>query len=385
MPATETTKHYPRAIAMLIGTIIGVGIFGVPYVVARSGVAIGLIHFGVLTLVVLLVHLWFGELTLRTNAHHRIVGYAERYLGPWGKRLAAIAGIGGVYGALLAYLIVAGSFLHQLLGPTFGGTDWHYSVAFGALAGLTVAFGLRLVEELEFILTAFLFIAMSLILIVGAQRVNVENFSTMNVTNALLPYGAILFSLSGASAIAEIRDILRGHERFFSRAIDWGTLIASALTLLFVLTVIGVSGDATSPEAIAGLAPILGRSIVVLGAVLGFLAIATSFLTLGLYLNEVFRFDFHFSRVPAFFLGIGVPFLIFLLGSPAFTSTIVVTGGIFGGLDGLLIALLVLKARTRGDRKPEFRVRLPAFVNWVVALLFAAGIAVTIAEVFYTR
>jgi tyrosine-specific transport protein len=367
---------------MLIGTIIGVGIFGVPYVVAQSGVAIGLIHFAVLTLAVLLVHLWFGELTLRTNAHHRIVGYAERYLGPWGKRLAALAGIGGVYGALLAYLIVSGSFLHQLLGPALGGTDWHYSVAFGALAGLAVAFGLRLVEELEFILTAFLFIAMSLILIVGAQRVDTANFSTVNLAVAFLPYGAILFSLSGASAIAEIRDILRGRERFFGRAIVWGTLIASVLTLLFVLTIIGVSGDATTPEAIAGLAPVLGRSIVVLGAVLGFLAIATSFLALGLYLHEVFRFDFHLSKLPAFLLGIGVPLLIFLIGNPAFTQVILVTGGIFGGLDGLLIALLVLKARKHGDRKPEFRVRLPAVVNWIVALLFAAGIAVTVLEAF---
>ncbi|MBI4449735.1 hypothetical protein HY634_01635 [Candidatus Uhrbacteria bacterium] len=366
---------------MLIGTIIGVGIFGVPYVVARSGVAIGLIHFVVLTLAVLLVHLWFGELTLRTKAHHRLVGYAGLYLGPWGKRLAALVGIGGIYGALLAYLIVAGSFPHQLLGPALGATPWHYSVAFGALAGLAVAFGLRLVEELEFILTAFLFIAMSLILIVGAQRVNTENFSTVNVAAAFLPYGAILFSLSGASAIAEIRDILRGRERFLNRAIVRGTLIASALTLLFVLTVVGVSGGATSSEAIAGLAPVLGRSIVVLGAVLGFLAIATSFLTLGLYLNEVFRFDFHLRRVSAFFLGIGVPLLLFLIGDPTFTGVIIVTGGIFGGLDGLLIALLVLKARRAGDRQPEFRVRLPSFVNWVVALLFAAGVAVTLGEV----
>lgn len=366
---------------MLIGTIIGVGIFGVPYVVARSGVAIGLIHFVVLTIAVLLIHLWFGELTLRTKAHHRLVGYAGQYLGPWGKRVAALAGIGGVYGALLAYLIVAGSFLHQLLGPTLGATPWHYSVAFGALAGLSVAFGLRLVEELEFILTAFLFIAMSLVLIVGAQRVNVENFSTVNIGQAFLPYGAILFSLGGASAIAEIRDILRGRERFLRRAIVWGTLIASALTLLFVLTIVGVSGDATTPEAIAGLAPILGRSVVVLGAILGFLAIATSFLALGLYLNEVFRFDFHLSKFPAFALGIGVPFLIFLIGSPVFTNVILVTGGIFGGIDGLLIALLVLKARKRGDRTPEFSVRLPSFVNWLVALLFAAGVAVTVVEV----
>ncbi|MDP3771442.1 MAG: aromatic amino acid transport family protein, partial [bacterium] len=156
-----TTRHYPRAIAMLVGTIIGAGIFGVPYVVARSGVAIGLIHFAVLTVALLLIHLFFGELTLRTNAHHRLVGYAEKYWGAPGKWLAAMSGILGIYGALLAYIILGGSFLHQLAGQTFGGTPWSYSIIFAVVGAFVIALGLRLIEEVEFILTAFLFIALA--------------------------------------------------------------------------------------------------------------------------------------------------------------------------------------------------------------------------------
>ncbi|MDO8599168.1 MAG: aromatic amino acid transport family protein [bacterium] len=382
MDAVPTTRHYPRAIAMLIGTIIGVGIFGVPYVVARSGALFGLAHFVVITAVLLFVHLSFGELTLRTKAHHRLVGYAERYFGPWGKGIAAVAGIAGIYGALLAYIIIGGSFLHQLLGPTLGGTPWLYSVAFSAVGVIVIAFGLRMVEELEFILTAFLFIAMALIFIVGAQRVNTEHWNTVYLSNAFLPYGAILFSLGGASAIAEIRDILRGRERLLARAITWGTLIAAALTAIFVFIVVGVSGTATTPEAIAGLAPTLGRSIVLLGAILGILAIATSFLSLGIYVDEVFQLDFHLSKPTALFLGIMVPIGIFLIGQPEFTKVILVTGGIFGGLDGIIILLTTLRARRMGDRQPEFALRVPAVVHWIVVLMFVAGIGVTIWETF---
>jgi len=385
MSATSTTRHYPRAIAMLVGTIIGAGIFGVPYVVARSGVVIGLVHFAVLTAALLLVHLFFGELTLRTNAHHRLVGYAEQYWGTPGRWLAAASGILGIYGALLAYIILGGSFLHQLIGQAFGGTPWTYSVVFAALGALAIAVGLRLIEELEFILTAFLFIALALIFIVGGQRVDTTHWATVNTAHALLPYGAILFSLGGASVIAELRDILRGRERRLASAIAWGTLIAAVLTVFFVLVVVGVSGSKTSPEAIAGLAPILGHSIVVLGALLGFLAVATSFLSLGLYISEVFRFDFRIPRLPALLVTMGVPFGVFLLGNPTFTEVIMITGGIFGGLDGLLIALLVLRARTHGDRQPEFTVRLPSIVNWIVALMFVAGIAVTVWEVVAQR
>lgn len=380
--AETTTRHYPRAIAMLIGTIIGVGIFGVPYVVAKVGVPVALVHFGVLTVALLLVHLFFGEIALRTQAHHRLVGYAGLYFGGWGKAIAACSTVAGMYGALLAYIIVSGSFLHQLVGPLLGGTPMQYSVAFGIAGILVVGLGLRMVEEAEFLLTALLFIAMAIVLIVGVQRVNVAHWTTVDLRHAFLPYGAILFSLGGASAIAEIRDLLRGRERLLPRAIAWGTLIASALTVAFTLVVIGVSGAKTSPEAIAGLAPTLGRTIVILGAILGFLAIATSFLTLGLYLHQVFQLDFRQRRIPALLLSVGAPLLIFLIGNPNFTEVILITGAVFGGIDGILIALLVLRARRAGSRTPEYTVRVPAFVNWLVVAIFVVGVAVTIREIF---
>lgn len=373
-------RRYAHAVAMLIGTIIGVGIFGVPYFVARSGVLIGLGYFVVLTIVLLIVHFAFGEIVLRTHARHRLVGYAELYWGRWGKRIASLSTVCGMYGALLAYIIVSGSFLHHILGSTLGGTPWMYSIGFGILGIIVIAVGLRLVAEFEFLLTALLFIAMAIILIVGSQRVNIGNWMTVDWGSAFLPYGAILFSLGGASAIAQIRDLLRGREELLGRAIAWGTIIASVLTALFVVIVVGVSGSATSPEAIAGLAPMLGRSIVILGAILGFLAIATSFLTLGLYLDEVFRLDFHCVRPVAIVGSIGVPFLIFLIGNPSFTNVIMVTGAIFGGLDGLLIILLALRVRRVGDRQPEFALRIPAVVHYLIAALFVIGIAATIVE-----
>lgn len=380
-PEREDRRQYRRAIAMLIGTIIGVGIFGVPYVAARAGIPVALVHFGVLSAAILLVHLFFGELVLRTSSHHRLVGYAGQYLGSWGKRIASLSTVAGMYGALLAYIIVSGAFLHQLLGPLFGGTPWLYSVASAGVGIVIVGFGLRMVQEFEFLLTALLFIAMAVVLIVGVQRVDVAHWSTFDLQSAFLPYGAILFSIGGASAIAELRDLLQNRERLLSRAIAWGTLIAIFLTIAFTLVVVGVSGSATTSESIAGLAPTLGRSIVILGAILGFLAIATSFLTLGLYLNQVFALDFQFPRIPALLASVGAPLLIFLLGNPDFTQVILITGAVFGGIDGILVAVLVLRARKFGDRVPEYVVRVPKVVNWIVVLLFVIGIGVTIVEV----
>ncbi|MDO8425314.1 MAG: aromatic amino acid transport family protein [bacterium] len=375
-------RAYSRAIAMLIGTIVGAGIFGMPYVFARAGVAVGAMHMVVLTAAVLLVHLWFGELTLRTNAHTRLVGYAHRYLGMPGRIIASLSGVLGMWGALVAYIVLAGTFVHQLGGPLLGGTPWVYSVAFAMFGMLAVAVGLRLIESLEFIFTAFIFLAIALIAIVGIQRVDPINFSSMNFRDAFLPYGVVLFSLGGVSAIAEIRDTLRGWERLLPRAIAWGTIIAAALTALFAVIVVGVSGPRTTEDAILGLAPTLGQSIVLLGALLGFSTIATSFLMLGLYTRNVFHYDFRIPRVAALLLGVGVPVGIFLIGRPGFIDIVMLTGALFAGLDGILVALAVLVARRRGDRQPEFRVRLPAVVNYLVAFMFLVGMVVTIRELF---
>jgi len=46
---------------------------------------------------VVLIHLLFSEVTLRTEGQHRLPGYAKIYLGKWGEALAffsAILGLG---------------------------------------------------------------------------------------------------------------------------------------------------------------------------------------------------------------------------------------------------------------------------------------------------
>src|SRR3989338_8875922 len=93
------------ASATLVGTIVGAGILAIPYVVAQSGFLVGFIITIVLGLSFLLLNLMTGEIILRTKKQHQLTGYAEKYLGSWGKRLMMFSMVFGTYGALTAYLI----------------------------------------------------------------------------------------------------------------------------------------------------------------------------------------------------------------------------------------------------------------------------------------
>ena len=104
------SKNFFLALSVLIGTIIGAGIFGIPYVIFKSGLIPGLFYFIILGGAVLLIHLFFGEIVLRTKEKYRLPGFALKYLGRPAEVLVTVSVVVGVIGALLAYLILAGDF-----------------------------------------------------------------------------------------------------------------------------------------------------------------------------------------------------------------------------------------------------------------------------------
>lgn len=123
-------KPFFNAIAVLIGTIIGAGIFSLPYVIVKIGFIPGLLYLIGLGFVVLILNLCYGEIVLRTKKNHQLPGYAGIYLGKWGKLIAILATSIGFYGALLVYLIMAGDFLHSILGNSFTLSSFNYSLIF---------------------------------------------------------------------------------------------------------------------------------------------------------------------------------------------------------------------------------------------------------------
>lgn len=377
----DSQRRFYFAISTMIGTMIGVGIFGIPYVLMKAGFALGIFYFLLLGFMVLAVNLFYGEIILRTKEKHRLVGYASHYLGKWGKRTVTVSQIFGFYGALLAYIIIAGQFLFLLFSPIFGGTDFVYSLIFFALGSLAILVGMGVIAEAEFVMNIFLLLTFLVILFAALPVINVENFTTLDLGNFFLPYGVILFSLGSLSAIPEAYEMLKGGKQNFKKVIKWGTIIPIIITFLFAASVVGVVGQDITREALGGIKIVLGNKLFAFGIFFGILAVVTSFLVLGLNLKNVYRYDWKINKYLAWFLTCSVPLLIFLLGSRDFIKVISITGGILGGFDGVVIALMYLRAKKMGDRQPEYNLKLSKFLAYFVALIFAVGI---VYEVYYS-
>lgn len=362
-----------KATSTMVGFMIGVGIFGVPFAVSKSGYLVGLFYLLGVGFMLLVTHYFYSDVVVNTSGKHRLVGYAREHLGPRVEKFTWFSSILGIMGGIIAYFIIGGEFLYNLLSPSLGGDIFQYQVGFFIIASFAVLMGLRVVSFIEVGMTALLLVVMGIIFMHGIPRVEVSNLFTFGYRDLFLPYGVVLFALSGINAIPEIRDVLKRYSRDMRLVIAISTILVVALTIIFTFVVVGNTGAETSSEAISGLAVVWGDWILYFGSLFGFLAIATSILITMTNLKECFIYDLKVGKYLSWFIVCFVPFLIFLMGAQSFIGVIGFTGAIFGGLNGIIIAIMYLKLRKK--KKPLHPVmKWPVFIPYLIMFAFGLGI-----------
>jgi tyrosine-specific transport protein len=372
-------KNFLFALSILIGTIVGAGIFGIPYVVSKSGIIPGFFYFLILGSMVALVHLFFGEIVLRTEERHRLPGFAQKYLGGWGKALITISTILGLTGALLAYIIIGGDFLKIVFSPLFSlageFSSFNFSLVLWVFLSFFVFRGIKSIAKAEFLMNIVFFFVIFIIVLIALPEINIKNFSLINTENIFLPYGVILFSFLAFPAIPVIREILKSEneKKNFKKIIIIGILTATILYILFSLAVVGVSGENTTPETFDGLLMFLGEKIVALGALFGILVVTTSYLVLGNYFKNTLYYDYKIPRMFSASIACGLPLILFLIGFREFISVIGFVGILVGTIEGIIIILIFKKAKTLGDRQPEYSLKIPSILLYFLILLLILG------------
>jgi amino acid permease len=370
----KETKNFFYATAAMVGTMVGVGVFGVPFSFAKAGFGVGFLFLLLTGFLTLVVNMMFGEVVLRTKERHQTVGYAGLYLGPVWKRVMFFAVVLGIYAAMLAYTIISGDFLANMLSPFFYLSNTAYSYFFAIIISLLLLMGLKRISVVEFMLTIFFIFIVLLVFGFGVNKVDLNNLKTFNPEFWFLPYGVLLFAFAGMTAVPIQREILRGEEHKLKKSVLWAVLMAGILYFIFAFTVVGVSGDVTSPDAITGLFDFLGGKIVILGSIFGVLAVGMSFLMLGSALDEVFRWDYGLKKGWSWLLTVLPPFLLFFIGLRRFIDVISLAGSLAIGLILLILIFTYMAAKTKGDREPEYKLNMPKWFIYLMAVLFLAGI-----------
>lgn len=378
-----------EAIATLTGTIIGAGVLAIPYAISKAGFLAGLVNLAVLASASMLIYLYVGETVLRTKGNYQLSGYARKYLGKLGGMLMAFTMVFGIYGALIAYIIGVGKTFAALfsmqtihfLAFSFS-AELFFSILFFVFASAIVYLGLKMVGISELIMGSIVIVLLVAVSFLAIPKMNIANLASFSALKIFVPYGAVLFALSGAVAIPEIKEQLSQNRKLLKKAILIGVSIPIILYFLFSLATVGVCGIKTTELATICLGNKLGEIVFLLGNFFAILAMSTSFLSLGFGLKEMYHYDYKIKHIVSWALVCLIPLFFFFLllrfiPQDTFFKTISLSGGVTMTLEGLLIVLMHRKAKKHGDRKPEYSIKASKIVSAVLIIIFLLGLIYT--------
>jgi hypothetical protein len=289
---------------------------------------------------------------------------------------------------LLIYGLLGGVFLSAIFG---GEAFWWTLIFFGTSAFILFFQSIGRIGFLNFILTIPLVAAILIISALAFRNGGVGNITAFG-SDPLFAFGFFMFALTGLSAIPDAKEIFPVADRSdsdgksfsqemksFRRVIILSTIVPLILYIVFIFSTITAVDGSISEDALSSLGGILGQNVAILGAIVGFLAIFTSFLVLGYDLKKIYELDVRANAFLSWMLVAFVPTTIFLLGMEDFVKLISIVGGIFIALDGLFVVFILRKIREKNSSNYRFLM----FGRFQQALLIFIFIASIIYEVAY--
>ncbi len=331
-------KEYFQGIATLTGCIIGAGILGIPYVVAKAGFWTGLLVILLVGFAMLVVHVMVGDIASKSKKCRQLVGYSEQFLGRKGKFLMLLSMVVGIYGAMVAYTIGVSASLSSI----FGGPQIIWAVLFYLIMSAIVLGGIGVLGNSELWLEGIKILAFLLILVFlfFSPNFSASNLTGFSVSSLLVPYGVILFAFIGTAAVPEVCEEMKRCRHLARRAIIIGSLIPIIAYALFALGVVGVAGNYITEIASIGVAEWIGWKGALLVHLFAILAMTTSFAALAYALKEAYWKDLGFTHLSSWSLTMLVPAVLLGLGVDSFVRTLELSGSFAGGIAGILIVLM---------------------------------------------
>ncbi|MEK7546984.1 MAG: aromatic amino acid transport family protein [Patescibacteria group bacterium] len=330
-------KSFWGGVGFIAATTIGAGMFSLPYIFHKSGWLTGIFYLIVLSGAVIFVHRLYWLSLERANGGSRLLGLVREHLGKCAFYASTVSVVAGLFLILLIYLILSESFARLILPSA---TASYGAILFWLAASLPLLLKLPRIVGAEFFGTVLMFLIVFFIFLTGQS--GFSGVSAVNLDNVFLPFGAILFSLTGWTVIEPMfRWEKKNGDSNYMPKLVFGTLLSAIIYLLFVAGILG-SADSISPDALSGLSSWPSWKIQLLGW-LGIFAMWTSYVPISLEIKNELKEDLHLPPFFSYLAVIFLPLLLFFSGFFNFLGAISLAGGVFLALQYIFIILVSKK------------------------------------------
>ncbi|WP_433379148.1 amino acid permease [Actinoplanes sp. CA-142083] len=258
----------PAATALVVGSVIGTGVFALPSALAGFG-PVSLVAFGLVTVGAIALALTFSSLNRRIPGSGGPYLYAREafgdfagFLNAWSYWITAWAGNAAIVVAWVGYVEVFWNTSHAKV--------WSIVIALAGLwlpAAVNLA-GIRSLAAVQVVSTVLKFVPLLFMATVGLLFVKSANFGEFNASG-----GSVLGAISAAAAIAlfayigiETASVAAGRvvdpRRNVGRATVIGTL---ACAVVYILGTVAVFGTVSQDALIASTAPFTDSANAIFG------------------------------------------------------------------------------------------------------------------------
>ncbi|MBJ7287921.1 amino acid permease [Williamsia sp.] len=256
-PADARRFGLPTATALVVGSVIGTGVFALPSALAAYG-PISLVAFIFVTIGAVALALTFGALSKRIPGSGGPYLYARDafgefagFLNAWTYWITAWAGNAAIVVALVGYVEVFWNTEHKTL--------WSILIAIAGLwiPALINLSGIRNMAITQIVTTVLKFIPLLFMATVGLLFIKADNFGAFNASGtstagAISAASAIaLFSYLGIETASVAAGRVRNPAKNVARATIFGTLGCAVVYILGTLTVFGTVSNAALQKSTA--------------------------------------------------------------------------------------------------------------------------------------
>ncbi len=352
-----------KSFFIIVSTIIGLGVFVLPYTFSKSGYYFFLWLIFIF-FIFLVLHLIFGEILFQTKEKHNLPGLVSLYLHPKLKHLVWVSDYFGMLGVFLIYFIALAKFwsLITTINPVI------IKFLFALFNFYFIFKKLSIFARFETILSLsilFIFLIISFFLLPKFSLENLKQ-SFFNPKEPLLPYGILIFAFSGTSALPLVYDLIGKNKKSYFKVNFFALLIISFLYLIYALVVVGFLGQKVSEESLQSLAPHF-PFLFLFSAVL-LVTLNITFVDFAFYLKRGLIYDYNLSEKYADLVLIFSILPLVFWEPLGLIKLIDLISSIFLGFNLLMISLIYLKLK----QKEYFKI--PSFLIIFLSLVFVLGI-----------
>src|ERR1039458_2423732 len=250
-PRNEEKAHalgLTSATALVIGSIVGTGVFTMPAVLAGAG-TMGIVVLGVIAVGAMMLAVLFGQLSKRVpNSDGGLYAYSRHefgdfagYLVGWCYWIQAWAGNAAIVSSWVFYVDA----LFKLSNPS-GMENWGIALVGLWVPAVVNLVGVRQMAWFQNITVVLKFLPLLFVGIVGWFFIDKANFGPFNASGGSLysgigiAAGVALFSFIGVEAAAVTAKRGKGPRRNVGRASVLGTAASAMLYVLVTAAVMGL-------------------------------------------------------------------------------------------------------------------------------------------------